>query len=398
MISSLENSIFAPERIRRLFFIFSIFYYCSLAVSLIYSNYTYWLAHGRPELIDFSWIWAVGQAVVSGNGGRVYDFSYFSTPQIAIFGHQGSAGGGFAYVYPPNFLFYLAPLGLLPYFPALLCWLVSTFLLSYTALRRITERPLATLLGAAPAGVAWNIKLGHTGFLAAGLIGLALALIEQAPFSGGLVLGLLTYKPQLGIVFPIVLIAAGQWRVLLGATTSTVLVAALTALFFGFGVWLDFFDFMTSRLATFRPDPLMTATTQTVYGFSIWLGYSVETARLIHFGVVVPVVMLVCMIWRRPVPYALKAASLALCALIATPYLLAYDLAVLAVPTGFLLKEIRHSGALPGERFALLAAWLLLFGIVIPVGGFVCAILLAVIVRRVFFIGEPRAVDAPATS
>jgi hypothetical protein len=377
--------------------IFSIIYYFSLAVSLIYSNYTYWPAHGRPELIDFSWIWAVGQAVVSGNGGRVYDFSYFSTPQIAIFGHQGSAGGGFSYVYPPNLLLYLAPLGLLPYFPALLCWLVSTFLLSYAALRQITEKPLATLLGAAPTGVAWNIKLGHTGFLAAGLLGFALALIEQAPFSGGLVLGLLAYKPQFGIVFPIVLVAAGQWRVLLGATTSTVLVAALTALFFGFGVWLDFFDFMTARLATFRPDPLMTATTQTVYGFAIWLGCSVATARLIHLGLVVPAVIVVCVIWRRPVPYALKAASLALCALLATPYLLAYDLVVLAVPAAFLLKEIRHSGVLPGERFALLAAWLILFGIRIPVGSFTCAILLGVIVRRVFYLAEPRVLEAPAT-
>ncbi len=130
----------------------------------------------------------------------------------------------------------------------------------------------------------------------------------------------------------------------------------------------------------------------------IWLGCTPAVAKLGHLAVAVPVVIVICAIWRRPAPYALKAASLALGALIATPYLLAYDLVVLAVPAAFLLREMRRSGVLPGERFALLAAWLLLFGIVIPVGIFTYAILFGVIVRRVFFAAERSAVEALVAS
>ena len=396
MSASLEDWLFAPDRLRRLLLIFLVTYYAVLTSSLATSDYMRPRADGYPEAVDFSCFWAVGQAVMSGNGSQVYDFTYLSTLQIAVFGHQGEMGGGHAFVYPPHFLLYLAPLGLLPVFPAMAFWLAATGLGCWAALRWIIPRPLPMMLGAMPSAVAWNIKLGQSGFLLAGLMGLSLALIEDAPFFGGLALGLLTYKPQLGVVFPIVLAAAGQWRVLFGATLSTAVLASVTALLFGPGLWLEFFRLLASELSTMRAGPLASVTLQTTYGFMIWLGCTPSVAKLLHLAVAVPAVIVICAIWRRPVPYALKAASLALGALIATPYLLAYDLTVLALPATFLLKEIRRSGFLPGERLAFLAVWLLLFCIVIPIGIFAYAILFGVIVRRVFFAAEPRAFEAPA--
>jgi arabinofuranan 3-O-arabinosyltransferase len=382
-IASLENAIFTPDRIHRLFIIFIAVYYITLAISTFYSNYGQPPSGDPTDLIDFSWIWAAGHAVVGGDSNRVYDFAYFSTLQRPILGTPGS-GGQYSYVYPPNFLLYVAPLGLMSPLPALISWLASTFLLFYAALRRIVWKPLAVLFGAVPSAVSWNIKLGHTGFLAAGLIGLALSLIEQAPFCGGLVLGLLAYKPQLAVVFPIVLVAAGQWRALLGAAVSVAVVAAVTTIFFGFDLWLDFFHFFASRLASLRPDPLTVATQQSVYGVLVWLGVSGSIAKIIHVCVAAPIVVMVCMVWRRPVPYALKAAAAALGALIATPYVLAYDMVVLIVPSAFLLEEMRRSGFRPGERLALFSAWLILFTSIIPTGFFACAILFALVLRRVF--------------
>lgn len=380
----MEDWIFAPERFRRLSLIFLGTYYAAVVLSWIVYHYTQADPSGYPQLIDFSSIWAAGRAAVAGNGARVYDFDYFSTPQIEVFGHQGPFGGGIPYIYPPHLLLYLAPLGLLPLYPAMVLWLSTTFLAAWAALRRSAPAAMLTLLGTAPSAVAFTIGLGQTSFLVTAVIGFSLALTAESPLAGGFVLGLLSYKPQLGLIFPVVLLAAGQWRVMLGATASTATLTAVTTLFFGPGVWLDFYAFVTQHIATFRPVPLEVPISHTVYGFLCWIGCPIDTAKFIHLCVVIPVVIVTCAIWRRPVPYALKAASLALGALLATPYLRIYDLVALAVPVAFLLKEMRRTGFQAGERFALLAAWLILFASMRPVGCFAPAILFVVVIRRAF--------------
>ena len=52
---------------------------------------------------------------------------------------------------------------------------------------------------------------GQNGFLTAALIGGALGLLERRPALAGICLGLLTYKPQFGLLFPFVLIADRRW-------------------------------------------------------------------------------------------------------------------------------------------------------------------------------------------
>ena len=57
-----------------------------------------------------------------------------------------------------------------------------------------------------------NTLVGQNGFLTAALIGGTLYLMPVRPVLAGICLGLLTYKPQYGLLFPIVLVAAGHWR------------------------------------------------------------------------------------------------------------------------------------------------------------------------------------------
>ena len=45
------------------------------------------------------------------------------------------------------------------------------------------------------------------------------------------------------------------------------------------------------------------------------------------------------LVWRGRGPFELKAACLALAAVIATPYVFAYDLPILAVPLAFLYRQ-----------------------------------------------------------
>ena len=63
---------------------------------------------------------------------------------------------------------------------------------------------IATLALAFPA-VFVNLGHGHNGFLTAALIGFALLWLDRRPVVAGILFGLLAYKPQFGLMIPLVL-------------------------------------------------------------------------------------------------------------------------------------------------------------------------------------------------
>ena len=86
-----------------------------------------------------------------------------------------------------------------------------------------------------------NFFVGQNGFLSAALFGGTLILIERRQsILAGVLLGLLTYKPHLGLLFPIALVAAGQWRVIVTAGIVASLMALASWLAFGGESWLAF--------------------------------------------------------------------------------------------------------------------------------------------------------------
>src|SRR6185312_13844103 len=95
------------------------------------------------------------------------------------------------------------------------CWL--SFLPFVVAMRAIVGHPFGYLLALAIPMAFINALVGQNGFLTAALIGGTLYLIPIRPVLAGICLGLLTYKPQYGLLFPIALIVAGQWRVFVSA-------------------------------------------------------------------------------------------------------------------------------------------------------------------------------------
>ena len=57
-----------------------------------------------------------------------------------------------------------------------------------------------------------NLGHGQNGFLTAGLLGAALLSLPRRPLLSGILFGLLAYKPQFGLLIPVALLVAGQWR------------------------------------------------------------------------------------------------------------------------------------------------------------------------------------------
>ena len=63
--------------------------------------------------------------------------------------------------------------------------------------------------------------------------------------------------------------------------------------------------------------------------------------------------------WRKDLPFELRAAILRLATTLITPYLLDYDLVLLALPIAWLVIDGREHGFLPWEKTMLFALWML---------------------------------------
>jgi hypothetical protein len=108
---------------------------------------------------------------------------------------------------------------------------------------------------ASPA-VVLNAMFGQNGALTAALLIGGLLAAPRRPVLAGILFGLLSIKPHLGILVPFCLIASRNWRALASATVTVVALVLATGIAFGFGVWTLFFS---------ETRPLMTAIMEAPY-------------------------------------------------------------------------------------------------------------------------------------
>jgi arabinofuranan 3-O-arabinosyltransferase len=338
---------------------------------------------GAIGTIDFCWIWVSSKLAASSDPVAIYNLPAVVTalyeklfkPGECLFRHH-------QYIYPPSFLFFIYPLGFMPYLAAYAVWIVATLLLYEAAIYAIVRRSVALIVALAPFAVIKNIQLGHNGFLTAGLMGFSLIFVERRPWLSGVFLGLLTYKPQLGVLFPFALFASRNWRAFAGATATSLILVIAAARAFGYQGWLSFAASLFNRTSGLSPDAGIYITLESVYGALHRAGANDTLAWLVHAVVAVLVAAWLWTVWAKPLPYALKAAILCAASILVTPYVLHYDLCVLSIAVAFLVSDGLSRGFLPGERMLMLACFLGLFLIAEPVGPVVCVILLGLAARR----------------
>ena len=209
--------------------------------------------------------------------------------------------------------------------------------------------------------------------------------LTRRPLVAGLCLGLLAYKPQFGILFPLVLAFDGRWRVIVTATaTAAVLIVASVAAF-GLDSWRAFIEWMpVTSTAVFEDGRAGLNKLQSLFGVLRWLGGSMTTAFIAQALLIAGATIALILLNRQRVPGEVKAAALGVAALLATPYLYIYDFPVLAIPLAFLIKLGLRDGFLPYElaAIALACALVLIFPFVALPTGFVAAVIVAALVAR----------------
>jgi hypothetical protein len=353
--------------------------------------------------------------VLEGRAADAFDPRLEHAREMELFGEKTPFYG---WHYPPFFLALAAALALLPYQLALVVWQGVTLALYLWCIRSIisswpgltrpsTASPATTpqdvdardkpghdgawlLLALAYPAVFVNLGHGHNGFLTAALIGFALVNLDTRPILAGILFGLLAYKPQFGIMIPLVLAATGRWHTTFaaGATVALLILAATPA--FGTETWRAFFHFAEyTRVTVLETGETGWHKIQSVFSWARMWGAGVPLAYAIQSALTLALAAALIWLWRSPTSFALKAAALCLAAILATPYSLDYDLMVLAPAICFLALDGFARGFGPYEKTALAFLWLVPLmarGVAqvtfIPLGVIAMLVIFGLVLRR----------------
>jgi len=314
----------------------------------------------RPLGTDFSNVYAAGTYVLDGHAAAAFDWPAQHAREQAIF---GEATPFYGWHYPPFFLFIAGLLALMPYALSLAVWQGATLALYLLTIRAILPPPLVRdrlwlLLAVAFPAVFVNIGHGHNGFLTAALLGTALVILDRRPIVAGILFGLIAYKPQFGVMIPLVLIATGRWRTFVAAAATVAALGVATLLAFGPEVWRAFFaSAHLTREVVLEQGGTGWHKIQSVFSVVRMWGGGVPLAYAAQGIITAMLAAALVWLWRGTASYPIKTAALCIAAILATPYSLDYDFVVLAPAIAFLCADGMTRGFAPYEKSALAFLW-----------------------------------------
>jgi hypothetical protein len=293
--------------------------------------------HGHRVVEDFAAFWTAGHQALKGAAVAAYDSRLEHAAEVATIGH--SFPGTLGWSYPPMFLFVAAGLAALPYTESFLLWGAATLGLYALVIAAIVKRPLAFMVACAAPWVLTALMPGQNGFLTAALAGAALVNIEKRPALAGLFLGLLSYKPQFGVLFPLALACGGYWRTFGWAFASTLLLNLCAGAVFGFGTLGAFVHALSGTTQSHLAHAgVGWNKLQSAYGLLRSFGSSASAAWTGQALVSLSAAAAVSTYWLSKAPFELKAAALAAAIPLVTPYVFVYDLPLLALPCAYLFR------------------------------------------------------------
>lgn len=350
-----------------------------------------WLSGATPENYtpggDFLCYWAAARLAGEGRAVDVYSAEILVALERAIAGNPDVA---YPFYYPPIYLMFLYPLGWASsYGWGMALWLGLTGAGYLAALWRACPGWRTMWVGAASPMALVVLLTGQNGFLSAALMGGGVGLLFSRPVLAGVMLGAMTYKPHLGILVPIALIAARQWKAFAAATTTSLALAGIATIWFGAEIWPAFVASGLRAMGHVDASLISEWKVQSFFAAARGVGLPIVAAQTVQAVALALAAGLVAWVWSRPVAWRLKAALLLLSAPIAAPYAMDYDYAVAVVglafwaghglERGFLRHEKTYAGIL--WAFPLFARLAARFTPVVPLPWLLAGALLLGVLR-----------------
>ena len=301
---------------------------------------------------DFVNVWTGGTLARLGDVGVLYDVQAYRF----ILHRALELSGIYAYSYPPHTLLIAVPFGLFSYPVALALWTAGGAALFAHAARPYLARvglPAAiTLL--LPASLV-NIWAGHYGFLIGALGLYGWRWLDENPKRAGIMFGIMTFKPHLGVLIALVLVLRREWMAAAWAAGTTLALALLSGALFGFDLWPTY----VLKMLLFQADLFTDEVTRSFHHMMpttsaaiLLLGYSETTAKvwqaasaLVALGTVVEAV-------RRRVDTLDIGLIASTAVFLVVPYAFNYDMTVVSLAALIYLARL---ASFPPcwERFAM---------------------------------------------
>lgn len=294
------------------------------------------------------------------------------------------------WLYPPSLLLLLLPLGLLPFAVSYGVFMAATFAAMTAAIGRLTGRVwlVAGALLLFPQ-TPFALLTGQNCYLTGALMVAGFSLLETQPIAAGILLGILSYKPQMFLMVPVALLAGRHWRAIAAGVTTGALLSLASLAVFGPGVWRDWLQVMLFPSDTYR-EWLVRGRMwgQSVYACVLHLGAPAQVALWLQYAAILLAVLSVWKAFRRAMHPNLRLAVVLAATLLAAPHVSSQDAVLLCAAGILLLERGFRDGFRPGDLVVVGAIWivelfdpplLLQLGVITPL---LLGVFIALLLRR----------------
>lgn len=313
-----------------------------LALAGLAAAQTWALAHFQPLGVDFLPLWTAGRMAWT-DPGHIYNFAAVTRAQDWLLPGMRWMR---PYAYPPTALLALAPFGALPFWPSLALWTTMSFAVFLAAGARLARerKRLALVLIALSPAVVLAALVGQTVVLAAGLATLAIADLERRPRLAGVLLAIAAaLKPQAALLAPVALLACGAFETLAAAALAGAAIVAASVACFGFARWPEWLASLGPFQAVVESIPHLMPGVITPYGAAHALGLAGAAAALWRGAFALFGLGLAWRVFAKRRDPATRLAALGAGSLMAAPYAMHYDGALLVIPAVALALRLEAS-------------------------------------------------------
>jgi len=311
---------------------------------------------------DFMVFHAAGRAILEGKAGAIYSLSAFSDYLNLNYGDyfNGKLIDFRPFMYPPHWLLLILPFASVGVVAGYGLFMAATGMLATVLVGRTNFWIWMAAL-TSPAAL-WTMIAGQNAFLNVGLFYGGMRLLDRSPRMAGILLGLLSYKPQLFVLIPVALLAARRWRALAWTIGTAAFMTLVSLLAFGPAFWIQFVEMaresstpqfteqMYRHVATFMT---------TIQAAARILGVPPGLATVVHLA---GALAALAVVWRAFSRHPLgdeTTALLAVATLMVSPYVINYDL-LLMMPAALIVFRRRAEADLyPGELLFYFGLWLI---------------------------------------
>lgn len=299
---------------------------------VIYIGYACYRNFTDPPGVDFVSFWAASKLALAGQPSLAYDLTVHRAVELTA----GRVDGMLPFPYPPPYLFFVMPFGLAPFSLAFALWVSLTGALYVLAARRLAPLPFSL---ANPAGLPCAL-IGQNGLLMTAIFIRGTAWIELRPFAAGLMLGLFVVKPQLALLFPVALLAGGEWRAIAGAAASSIGLLVLALAAFGWEAYQGFFQILPHYAGYIKGSQWPWNELASPFALFRFFGVPQGIALVLHSLIALAAAVVTWRAWAQKSPH--RIAVLAAATVLVPPYLFTYDALLLIVPLCVFLQQERR--------------------------------------------------------